>query len=171
MIDNKNSLNQIKNEGYTGLPKLYKILEMRYLGQNYGVDVTLPDSVTNFDEKSIKKVFELFALEHKKLYGYDLPNEIIEIVNFHISCIGKTKKFTPDKLKNSKKIKNRNKRKIYFESKGFLDCDVYLREDLVPNQKISGPCVIEENTVNKWIKLSAFSKTSLLNSETMDKSL
>ena len=36
----KNSLNQIKNEGYTGLPKLYKILEMRYLGQNYGVDVT-----------------------------------------------------------------------------------------------------------------------------------
>ncbi|MBG56012.1 MAG: hydantoin utilization protein [Deltaproteobacteria bacterium] len=141
----KNSLNQIKNEGYTGLPKLYKILEMRYLGQNYGVDVTLPDSVTNFDEKSIKKVFELFALEHKKLYGYDLPNEIVEIVNFHISCIGKTKKSAPEKLGNIKKSTRRSKRKIYFEKKGFLDCDVYLRDDLVRNQKISGPCVIEEN--------------------------
>ena len=141
----KNSLNQIKNEGYIGVPKLYKILEMRYLGQNYGVDVTLPDKVTNFNEKDLKKIFELFSLEHKKLYGYDLPNEIIEIVNFHISCIGKTRKFTPEKLKNSKKNKTLSKRKIYFEKKGFLDCDVYSRDDLVHNQKISGPCVIEEN--------------------------
>ena len=35
--------------------------------------------------------------------------------------------------------------KLYFEKKGILDCDVYLRDDLVRNQKISGPCVIEEN--------------------------
>jgi N-methylhydantoinase A/oxoprolinase/acetone carboxylase beta subunit len=26
-----------------------------------------------------------------------------------------------------------------------LDCNVYLRDDLTQNQKIKGPCVIEEN--------------------------
>ena len=141
----KNSLKQIKNEGYFGVPKLYKILEMRYLGQNYGVDITLPENITNFNKNSIKKIFDLFSLEHKKLYGYDLPNEIIEIVNFHISCIGKTKKFKPERLKNIKNKTKPDKRKIYFEKKGFLNCDVYSRDDLTHNQKISGPCVIEEN--------------------------
>ena len=141
----KNSLKQIKNEGYFGVPKLYKILEMRYLGQNYGVDITLPENITNFNKNAIKKIFDLFSLEHKKLYGYDLPNEIIEIVNFHISCIGKTKKFKPERLKNIKNKTKPDKRKIFFEKKGFLDCNVYLRDDLTHNQKISGPCVIEEN--------------------------
>ena len=140
-----NSLKQIKSEGYAGVPKLYKILEMRYLGQNYGVDITLPDNVTNFNENDLKKIFSLFSLEHKKLYGYDLPNEIIEIVNFHISCIGKTQKFKPERLKNLKNKTKPVKRKIYFEKKGFLDCDVYLRDELARDQKISGPCVIEEN--------------------------
>ena len=51
-----NSLKQIKNEGYFGVPKLYKILEMRYLGQNYGVDITLPENITNFNKNTIKKV-------------------------------------------------------------------------------------------------------------------
>ena len=141
----KNSLKQIKNEGYFGVPKLYKILEMRYLGQNYGVDITLPENITNFNKNAIKKIFDLFSLEHKKLYGYDLPNEIIEIVNFHISCIGKTKKFKPERLKNIKNKTKPDKRKIFFEKKGFLDCNVYLRDDLTHNQKITGPCVIEEN--------------------------
>ena len=141
----KNSLKQIKNEGYFGVPKLYKILEMRYLGQNYGVDITLPENITNFNKNSIKKIFDLFSLEHKKLYGYDLPNEIIEIVNFHISCIGKTKKFKPERLKKIKNKTKPDKRKIYFEKKGFLDCNVYLRDDLTHSQKITGPCVIEEN--------------------------
>ena len=141
----KNSLKQIKNEGYFGVPKLYKILEMRYLGQNYGVDITLPENITNFNKNTIKKIFDLFSLEHKKLYGYDLPNEIIEIVNFHISCIGITKKFKPERLKNIKNKTKPDKRKIYFEKKGFLNCDVYSRDDLTHNQKISGPCVIEEN--------------------------
>ena len=50
----KNSLKQIKNEGYFGVPKLYKILEMRYLGQNYGVDITLPENITNFNKNAIK---------------------------------------------------------------------------------------------------------------------
>ena len=140
-----NSLKQIKNEGYFGVPKLYKILEMRYLGQNYGVDITLPENITNFNKNAIKKIFDLFSLEHKKLYGYDLPNEIIEIVNFHISCIGKTKKFKPERLKNIKNKTKPDKRKIFFEKKGFLDCNVYLRDDLTHNQKITGPCVIEEN--------------------------
>ena len=141
----KNSLKQIKNEGYFGVPKLYKILEMRYLGQNYGVDITLPENITNFNKNAIKKIFDLFSLEHKKLYGYDLPNEIIEIVNFHISCIGKTKKFKLERLKNIKNKTKPDKRKIFFEKKGFLDCNVYLRDDLTHNQKITGPCVIEEN--------------------------
>ena len=141
----KNSLKQIKNEGYFGVPKLYKILEMRYLGQNYGVDITLPENITNFNKNAIKKIFNLFSLEHKKLYGYDLPNEIIEIVNFHISCIGKTKKFKLERLKNIKNKTKPDKRKIFFEKKGFLDCNVYLRDDLTHNQKITGPCVIEEN--------------------------
>ena len=141
----KNSLKQIKNEGYFGVPKLYKILEMRYLGLNYGVDITLPENITNFNKNAIKKIFDLFSLEHKKLYGYDLPNEIIEIVNFHISCIGKTKKFKPERLKNIKNKTKPDKRKIYFEKKGSLDCNVYLRDDLTHNQKITGPCIIEEN--------------------------
>ena len=141
----KNSLKQIKNEGYIGVPKLYKILEMRYLGQNYGVDITLPENITKFNKIAIKKIFNLFSLEHKKLYGYDLPNEIIEIVNFHISCIGKTKKYKPERLKNIKNKTKLYKRKIFFEKKGFLDCNVYLRDDLTQNQKIKGPCVIEEN--------------------------
>ena len=141
----KNSLKQIKSEGYVGAPKLYKILEMRYLGQNYGVDITLPENIINFNENALKKIFSLFSLEHKKLYGYDLPNEIIEIVNFHISCIGKTKKFKPERLKNLQNKPKPGKRKIYFEKKGFLDCGVYLRDELARDQIISGPCVIEEN--------------------------
>ena len=71
-----------------------RYVEMRYLGQNYSTDVAAgarrpgPDATTPTSSES----YAHFHAEHRRLYGYDIPDEVIEFVNFKVAAVGLTEK-------------------------------------------------------------------------------
>ena len=57
-------------------------------GQNYGTDVPLALDGGRVGPAELEETLRTFAAEHQRLYGYDIPDEIVELVTFKTSAIG-----------------------------------------------------------------------------------
>jgi len=139
------ALTEIKQEGFSGLPRLIKTISMRYRGQNYEHDVGIPSN-GKIDKVILQEAFEKFALIHKEYYGYHIPGEIIELVRFNVTAIGKQQEglIQFKKATSSSNLKVKKKRSVYFKDQGFVECPIYDREYIPLGSSIEGPAVIEE---------------------------
>ncbi len=136
----------IAQEGYHEAPTMIEAIEMRYLGQNYGVEVLLPRAGEELDEEGLAEVYRRFAAQHEALYGYSLPHEIVEFVNFNVIALGQTHKSTLPKLTKTGTATPVGSRQVYFaEAGGFVACPIYWRDDLAPGNTFDGPGVVEED--------------------------
>ena len=135
----------LKSDGYRGEATLVEAIEMRYLGQNYGVEVLLPHGGSDLDASSLFSVYDTFRAQHEQLYGYSIAGEIVEFVNFHTTAIGPVAKAALAPLATSRHAAVSTTRGVYFEeTKSFVDCPVYWRDDLSRGLAIDGPAVVEE---------------------------
>jgi N-methylhydantoinase A len=141
----KNALQRIADEGYDGTPLLEAIAEMRYLGQNYSTDIPLSLTDWAFTEDDLGATIERFEAEHRRLYGYDIPDEIIELVTFKVVAIGVTDKPVVPKLQPGGAVAEKGTRDVYFRGQGWLPTRVYDRAALPPGGELAGPAVIEES--------------------------
>lgn len=121
------------------------IAEMRYKGQNYELQVTVPvRGVTQSDKQEIK---QKFFKEHEKNYGYYDPNNEVQIVNVRSEAIGLVEKPKLKKLEvELKDIKEAliSEREVYFEETGKIICPVYDRSKFGIIKAVKGPCIIEQ---------------------------
>jgi N-methylhydantoinase A len=137
------SLAELSSQGYEKGIEVYRALEMRYLGQNY--ELELPLTVDKFTNAGIEKIWDSFHKTHKERFGFSTPGEIIEIVNFVVTAVARTAKPALTKLKSTTaKPKPRSKRKVWFIG-GPQMVPVYNRADLLAGQTIKGPALIEES--------------------------
>lgn len=121
------------------------IIEMRYVGQNYELQVETPSNY--FTENDLKELKTKFFIEHKKSYGYYNPDAPIQLVNFRTEAIGLVKKPQLSKLSffiDDLSIAVIEYREVYFEGLGPLSCPVYDRNKLGMIDCIEGPCIIEQ---------------------------
>ena len=137
----------IVREGYSGDPSVTEAIEMRYMGQNYGVEVPVPQLQGELDETALVQVYRRFAAQHESLYGYSIPHEIIEFVNFHVTALGSTGKTNlPEIQRNSAGPTSVGSRDVYFaETDGFVNCPIFWRDDLAAGDTLKGPAVVEED--------------------------
>jgi N-methylhydantoinase A len=138
----KNALQRIADDG---TPLLEAIAEMRYLGQNYSTDIPLSLTDWAFTEDDLGATIERFEAEHRRLYGYDIPDEIIELVTFKVVAIGVTDKPVVPKLQPGGAVAEKGTRDVYFRGQGWLPTRVYDRAALPPGGELAGPAVIEES--------------------------
>ena len=137
------SLAELKSQGYEKGIELYRALEMRYLGQNY--ELELPLKIDTFNNANIEAIWTSFHKTHNARFGFSTPGEIIEIVNFTVTAVARTAKPALTKLKGSTaKPKPREKRKVWFIG-GAQEVPVYDRATLLAGQSIKGPALIEES--------------------------
>ena len=137
------SLDELKTQGYRRGIEIYRALELRYLGQNY--ELELPLKVDKFTDTNIEAIWKNFHSTHKARFGFSTPGEIIEIVNFTVTAVARTAKPELAGLKSSKaKPKPREVRKVWFIG-GAHDVPVYDRAHLLAGQSIDGPALIEES--------------------------
>ena len=61
---------------------------MRYSGQNYGTSVALSLTDWAFGPENLLETIDRFESEHRRLYGYDIPGEIVELVLFTMTAVG-----------------------------------------------------------------------------------
>lgn len=140
------ALETLAAEGYAGTPVLEAVIEMRYLGQNYGTDTEIPSTPDGqLSQQQLDGVVQRFHDSHRTLYGYNIPEEIVELVNFKVTAIGAMAKPRIRPLETGGRLEAKGARSVYFkEAGGLVDCPLYERERLPVGATLSGPAIVEE---------------------------
>ncbi|MFO1151225.1 MAG: hydantoinase/oxoprolinase family protein [Alsobacter sp.] len=136
-------LDELKAQGYERDIEVHRALEMRYLGQNY--ELELPLTQQRFEEATIDRLWTLFHQTHHARFGFSTPGEIIEIVNYVVTAIARTPKpALPDlPAATSGAVEPREMRRVWYVG-GPRDVPVYDRRELRPGHVVMGPALIEE---------------------------
>jgi len=115
--------------------KLIRFIEMRYLGQNWELEVEVPN--VEFTPEIVE--------ETRKKFGYNIEGEMFEFVNFKLVAIGQKYDVELPELPVGEMAGPYTFGRVYFERTGqFEKCAFYLRQSLYPGNSIEGPAVIEE---------------------------
>lgn len=139
----------LKHEGVSESNiQLVRAIDIRYLGQEHTLTVPIRGGIITEDEKEL--VCKSFDELHERTYHHSAPQEPKEIVNLRLVAIGVVKKPFLRKIKSGQEEPPidaiKEKRAVYFEEEGFVDCPIYERERLLSGNLVNGPAVIEEPT-------------------------
>lgn len=138
------ALQTLSSEGFKGDLVVSQSLEMRYYGQNYQIEISIPDK-EQLTREDIESAYDLFRKKHRELYGYENPGDIVECVGMIVRPIGKSIPLQIKKLQTRSNPQIKRKRPVYFgKDKGFLECPIYERASLPAGFSAVGPAIIEE---------------------------
>ena len=117
--------------------------DMRYAGQEHSVTVELPlELFTKQDSKGIKSAFDQM---HMQRYAFNSIQSQAEIVSLHSSVIGfLPKPMVKKQVPNTNSLTNKVRKVFFKQSGGFVDTNIYQRNDLSYGIKLAGPLLIEE---------------------------
>ena len=129
-----------------GQIRIVRRLDMRYAGQGFEVEVTLPDSADA--TACVTLLPELFVRAYEQVFSLSLIDEPIELVNWKVEALGplpvmEMRHGLDEEAVSEGPLKAR--RAAYFpDGGGFVDCPVYDRYRLQPGSVIEGPALVEE---------------------------
>ncbi len=138
------ALRRIAAEGYGGTPVLEPTVEMRYSGQNYGTSVVMSLTDWAFGPDNLAETIDRFEAEHRRLYGYDIPDEIVELVLITMTAVGVNQSPHLAPLPPGPPAAPIDERPVYFSGAGWVPTKIYRREQLPPGAELVGPAVVEE---------------------------
>jgi N-methylhydantoinase A len=118
-------------------------LDLCYVGQQW----TLPTPVGGpaISSEGAKAIRARFDTLYEARFGHSFPGLPVEIVNVRVAAIGRRPKPTfPGLQRRSSGAPGSLRRKVYFAGRGFIDCPVYDRGQLLAGDKVGGPAIIEE---------------------------
>ncbi len=121
-------------------------LDMRYIGQNYELQVELDPGEAQGPELSALR--EKFFAAHERNYGYHNPEDPVEVVNLRVTAIGRLpgpgEGAGPAVAHDATDAVAEHHRAVWFDGETFLETPVYDRDRLLPGQELDGPAVIEQ---------------------------
>lgn len=119
--------------------------DMRYLGQHFEVTVDFSEDVLLSGDKD--KIAQLFHEEHRRLYGFDMENHEIELMNVRASCQGKHTEFSIQEIKQAEEdpeVHIKNHRSIYDPIlRERVNVPIYDGEKMGTGSRIKGSAIIE----------------------------
>lgn len=135
------ALAELRQEGYSGEPEIRRAINMRYFGQNYEHEVEIASG--ELDHAALEQAFRRFDALHAERYGYAIDGEVIELVSFKVTVIGKREPLDFSRSSGAAGTM-RSTRQVYLRGEGFVEAAVAHRSSLEPGETIAGPAVIEE---------------------------
>ena len=143
------AVGELRQEGYAGEPEIRRAINMRYLGQNYEHEVEI--DAGELDEAALERSFRRFDRLHAERYGYQIDDEVIELVSFKVSAIGRRR--TPDLSQPAARAEfPRGRREVYVRGSGFVQAEVVRRSSLAAGETVAGPAVIEEDGSTTFVE-------------------
>jgi N-methylhydantoinase A len=143
-----NTLNEKVNLWYekesvpTSERKSWCTVGARYYGQNY--ELSLPIDLSKTDNMLVTNITSEFHKAHEANYGFASTSEPIQVVNVAIKAIGDLDVPTLPKAIISDEVKPKYFRSTLFELGSRHNTPVYKRSDLVAEQSIKGPAIVEQ---------------------------
>jgi len=119
--------------------------DMRYVGQEYFVNIPLPAVV---DDGALSGLSGRFHGAYYERYGHSNPEEAIEFVNLRVSAIGVLPKGrVPRRWEDVEEMEASPTRreKAYFGGE-WMETGVYMRDELQSGQTFAGPAILLEQS-------------------------
>jgi N-methylhydantoinase A len=143
------ALAELRQEGYAGEPEVRRAINMRYFGQNYEHEVAIADG--EIDDAGLKEAFRRFDLLHAERYGYSIEGEVIELVSFKVTAIGRRPALQLSHAAGAPGFE-RTTRPVYVRGEGFVDATVVHRAALGVTDVIQGPALVEEDGSTTYVE-------------------
>jgi N-methylhydantoinase A len=133
-----------------GEANILRRLDMRYLGQGYEIEVSLPGGVDT--KELLKRLPALFAESYAKVFSISFIDQPLEIVNWKVRAFGPLPSLgkrgitltAPPAGAPRQALKGR--RQVYSPTRdAYAECPIYDRYALEPGATLTGPALIEEN--------------------------
>ena len=132
---------ELHAQGYRQNLVVQRALEMRYLGQNYELEI--PISFDAFSPQEVSALWDSFHQRHRDRFGFDIPNEVIELTTIKCTLIAPGEKPQFPQISDGATATPRGQREVTFTS-GTFDTPVYRRDELAAGVMLEGPVLIEE---------------------------
>ena len=128
--------------GYQDRVEILRSLEMRYLGQNYELEVAV--DFDDFTPENVARLWRSFHEQHEARFGFRL-GDAMEIINFIVTAVARSDELELAPIPEAREVaKPRSKRTVVF-GEGPLETPVYARADLLAGHRIGGPALVEED--------------------------
>ena len=136
-------ISDLTAQGYDKNVEIYRSLEMRYLGQNYELEI--PISFDGFTDETTPQLWQAFHDMHLARFGFNIPREVIEVITVKATTVSLTEKpeFATIGKSDGAVAEPSSRREVTFED-GQHDTPVFDRADLREGHRIAGPAVVEE---------------------------
>jgi N-methylhydantoinase A len=126
--------------------RLQRTVDMRYAGQNYELAIALPDGPIT--AKTLDLLADGFAGAHRRMYGFIADNEPVQLVTFRLEATGLVSKATmktyPPAGEDARHAIRESREVWLAESRAFVACPVYAREELKSGNRFAGPAIVEQ---------------------------
>jgi N-methylhydantoinase A len=139
------ALDQLRREGYAGVPAIERSISMRYWGQNYEQDV--PMAAGPVTPELLERTLAAFHRLHEQFYGYAITGEVIELIRFNVTVSGHTGEVTLPVMPSNGRLpagQPVGKRDVVFDQMGATETPIYRRDDLPAGFATIGPLIVEE---------------------------
>ncbi|MCC6469921.1 MAG: hydantoinase/oxoprolinase family protein [Alphaproteobacteria bacterium] len=126
--------------------RIVRRLDVRYFGQGYELEVTLPEG----DEAELlRRIPELFAKAYESVFSISFLDQRLEIAAWKVEAVGPLPPmrtgFQLGHAGASKSAQKGTRRAYSAEQSGYADFPVFDRYALKPGANVMGPALIEEN--------------------------
>ena len=135
------AIEELRRSVDVAAPEIRSSADMRYAGQNYELEVQLPEG--EMDSAGWQALMDRFAEAHARQYGFALPGEPVELINLRVTAL------RPEPARDFIDLSRGGgraptARPVWFESGRVASCPIVHRAGLQPGQTLTGPAVIEE---------------------------
>jgi N-methylhydantoinase A len=135
------AVEELRHSVDVAAPEIRSSADMRYAGQNYELEVQLPQG--EMDAAGWQALMDRFAEAHAKQYGFALPGEPVELINLRVTAL------RPEPARDFIDLSRgggraATARAVWFESAKVANCPIIHRASLQPGETLTGPAVIEE---------------------------
>ncbi|HEV7819615.1 MAG TPA: hydantoinase/oxoprolinase family protein [Burkholderiales bacterium] len=125
---------------------LARTVDARYAGQNHELTIEVPAGL--FDAAALAATRKNFHAAHREMFGYDSPEKPIELVTFRMRArmsVAHGEFGGAPPVARIGALAPTNVRKVYFDGMdGFVECPVYDRHALLPDDCFDGPAIVEQ---------------------------
>ncbi len=133
---------ELAQQGYAGAIEVQRGLEMRYLGQNYELELAIGEDALS--DGAIEGLWDSFHAAHEARFGFAIPGDIIEIVTYTVTAVARTAKPEPRRLPPADGPPAPVAERHVLFVGGAATAPVYRREDLRAGHAFAGPALVEE---------------------------
>ncbi len=145
----------VSNNDSDSNQEISRVVDMRYEGQGHEITIDVPDGMLS--ESHIEEITNRFNAEYTLRYSRTISDVPLEMVTWRVQVKGQTPDIhlvqKSDALDKAEALKGH--RSVYFQETGYLECPVYDRYSLTPNENLYGPAIVEEKESTIIIGINA----------------